>query len=245
MEYDGVIFKPSLDEYFEHHGVKGMHWGVRKAVDTVKGVGKTILKRPNAKARVIPTTIARNASPYARKVASLTTTVSGTVGNKSINYIAGYNSLSSRAKRGYKAFRGKLNQTLRGKNTKKVTLSQLSNHNKSTRNMYKLATGATQKFTKSDLIKGKAYSLGSQAKSVAKNASHKATIAKMNAGIKANRAMDKGAEKIANGVTKLVTGNGSRGLAVGTPASVLSSINQLDDYTAQLLKKNGRRLAGW
>lgn len=240
MEYDGVIFKPSLDEYFEHHGVKGMHWGVRKAVDTVKGVGKTILKRPNAKARVIPTTIARNASPYARKAASLTTTVRGTVGNKSINYIAGYNSLSSRAKRGYKAFRGKLNQTLRGKNAKKVTLSQLSNHNKSTRNMYKLATGATQKFTKSDLIKGKAYSLGSQAKSAAGKAHTKAMLKRMDVGNKIDKAVGKGLDKIFDPILERAP-LGLTAVAAGKQA-LTNPFSMVDDLNADLLRKNAARL---
>ena len=29
-EYDGVILKPPLDDVLEHHGVKGMKWGIRK-----------------------------------------------------------------------------------------------------------------------------------------------------------------------------------------------------------------------
>ena len=34
--YDGVINKPDIDDIFiEHFGVKGMKWGVRKAIDNV------------------------------------------------------------------------------------------------------------------------------------------------------------------------------------------------------------------
>ena len=43
--YDGVILKPDLDDVFNdscfaHYGVKGMHWGVRKAIDSIGGAIK-------------------------------------------------------------------------------------------------------------------------------------------------------------------------------------------------------------
>ena len=40
MTYDGVIIKPSLDDVLEHHGVKGMKWGIRK-----RRVAPGVLKR--------------------------------------------------------------------------------------------------------------------------------------------------------------------------------------------------------
>lgn len=30
MEYDGTIVKPDMDDILEHHGVKGMKWGIRR-----------------------------------------------------------------------------------------------------------------------------------------------------------------------------------------------------------------------
>lgn len=47
MYYDGVIFKPDLDEYFiEHHGIKGQKWGVRNGppypLDSSKSTGKRL-----------------------------------------------------------------------------------------------------------------------------------------------------------------------------------------------------------
>ena len=60
-EYDGVILKPPLDDVLEHHGVKGMKWGIRKqkvstglarrSVNTGTATSSTSKYTKNAKSR--------------------------------------------------------------------------------------------------------------------------------------------------------------------------------------------------
>ena len=59
--YDGVILKPDLDDVFDdscfaHYGVKGMHWGVRKAIDSIGGA----IKRRKNKIASIGSSIRRH-----------------------------------------------------------------------------------------------------------------------------------------------------------------------------------------
>ena len=54
MYYDGVVFKPNLDDYFlEHHGIKGQKWGVKNGppypLDSSKSTGSKLKKSSGKK----------------------------------------------------------------------------------------------------------------------------------------------------------------------------------------------------
>lgn len=55
MIYDGITTKPELDDYLEHHGIKGMRWGHRKQQLRAKGYTRRqankIIKREKEIAR--------------------------------------------------------------------------------------------------------------------------------------------------------------------------------------------------
>ena len=56
MYYDGVVFKPDLDDFFlEHHGIKGQQWGVRNGppypLDSKISTGSRLKKFSNLKFR--------------------------------------------------------------------------------------------------------------------------------------------------------------------------------------------------
>lgn len=53
MTYDGVLSKPPIDDFFiEHHGVKGMKWGVRHDYVPIGRSRGSITKKPKRKGRI-------------------------------------------------------------------------------------------------------------------------------------------------------------------------------------------------
>lgn len=53
MMYDGVISKPSIDEIvIEHHGIKGMKWGVRHDYVPVGGSRGSVVQKPKKRGKI-------------------------------------------------------------------------------------------------------------------------------------------------------------------------------------------------
>jgi hypothetical protein len=60
-----------IDDYFEHHGVKGMHWGVRKRIDRFKSrraAGKAVAAKRAAKEQAQFDQLRKKLRPGAKKL---------------------------------------------------------------------------------------------------------------------------------------------------------------------------------
>lgn len=166
---------------------------VRRAVLKAYGSPRT----GNAKADLLKSTsdqfmegILGSNYSKASKMAKLGNTFYGTVGNQKIKKIASYNSLSSKAKRGFDSFK---NITL--KKSKKVKLSSLTNGNKNSA-MNSLLTSSSAARDAAAVVKGSKSFLRNTTKGLRglKSVSSKIPYADHRTGLPVNEAALKGVD---------------------------------------------------